>query len=123
MYTVFFAQLLNGVWGLSVSIDSRKKIREPDGGGEWTGPCTRDTAFLADHHQGMFQKWRWPFLHCPSKGIAVDKQANDDVVHLCRFREADRLPDQALNARPQGEMLALDFLGVTLPTVCSSGSR
>jgi len=36
----------------------------------------------------VFQKWRWPFLHRPSEGIAVDKQANDDVVHLCRFREA-----------------------------------
>jgi len=33
------------------------------------------------------------------------------LKHL-RFREADRLPDQALNARPQGEMLALDFLRV-----------
>jgi hypothetical protein len=25
-------------------------------------------------------------LHCSSKGIAVDKQANDDVMHLGRFR-------------------------------------
>jgi integrase len=33
----------------------------------------------------VFQKWRWPCLHCPSKGIAIDKQANDDVVHLYRF--------------------------------------
>jgi hypothetical protein len=21
----------------------------------------------------VFQKWRWPSLHCPSKGIAIDK--------------------------------------------------
>ena len=47
----------------------------------------------------VFQKWRWPFLHCPSKGIAIDKQANDDVVHLCRFRKADGLADQAFNTR------------------------
>jgi hypothetical protein len=47
----------------------------------------------------VFQKWRWPCLHCPSKGIAVDKQANDDIVHLCRFRKADGLADQAFNAR------------------------
>ena len=33
----------------------------------------------------------------PSKGIAVDKQANDDVVHLHGFREADGLTDQALH--------------------------
>ena len=33
----------------------------------------------------VFQKWRWSLSYCPSKSIAVDKQANDDVVHLCRF--------------------------------------
>src|SRR6266852_3311062 len=52
------------------------------------------------HSKVVFQKWRWPCLHCPSKGIAVDKQANDDVVHLCCFRKADGLADQAFNARP-----------------------
>ena len=41
----------------------------------------------------VFQKWRWPLLYYPSKGISVDKQANDDVVHLYRFREADGLTD------------------------------
>ena len=30
----------------------------------------------------VFQKWRWPHVHCPSKGIPVDKHANDTVVHL-----------------------------------------
>ena len=48
----------------------------------------------------VFQKWRWPCLHCPSKGIAVDKQAKDDVMHLGRFRKADGLAGQAFNARP-----------------------
>ena len=32
-----------------------------------------------------------------SKGIPIDEQANDDVVHLDRFREADRLADQAFD--------------------------
>jgi hypothetical protein len=32
-----------------------------------------------------------------SKGIPIDEQANDNVVHLDRFREADRLADQALD--------------------------
>ena len=36
-----------------------------------------------------------------SKGVPIDEQANDDVVQLRRFREADRLTDQALNACPQ----------------------
>ena len=60
----------------------------------------------------VFQKWRWPFLHRPSKGIAVDKQANHDVMHLRGFREADRLADQAFNTRPYGQMLPFDFLRV-----------
>jgi hypothetical protein len=36
----------------------------------------------------VFQKWRWPCLHCPSKGVPIDEQANDDVMQLSRFREA-----------------------------------
>ena len=32
-----------------------------------------------------------------SKGVPIDEHANDDVVHLDRFREADRLPDQAFD--------------------------
>ena len=35
-----------------------------------------------DDLEVVFQKWRWPFLHRPSKGIAVDKQANHDVMNL-----------------------------------------
>ncbi len=50
----------------------------------------------------VFQKWRWPYLHRSSKGIAINKQANDDIVHLCRFRKADGLADQAFNARSGG---------------------
>jgi hypothetical protein len=45
----------------------------------------RMTALWTFHASVVFQKWRWPFLYWPSKGIAVDKQANDDVVHLYRF--------------------------------------
>src|SRR6266568_8122433 len=31
-----------------------------------------------------------------SKSVPIDEQANDDVVHLYRFREADRLPGSVL---------------------------
>jgi putative transposase len=41
----------------------------------------------------VFQKWRWPCLYRPFKGIAVDEQANDDIMHLCRFRKANGLAD------------------------------
>jgi len=53
-----------------------------------------------DQDRVVFQKWRWPWLHCPSKGIAVDKQAQDDIMHLGRFRKADGLAGQAFNTRP-----------------------
>jgi len=52
-----------------------------------------------DRRRVVFQKWRWPCLHRPPKGIAVDKQANDDVVHLDRFRKANSLANQAFHAR------------------------
>jgi hypothetical protein len=36
-------------------------------------------------------------LDTQSKGVPIDEQANDDVMHLDRFRETDRLPDQAFD--------------------------
>src|SRR5439155_18854126 len=60
----------------------------------------------------VFQKWRWSLSYCPSKSIAVDKQADDEVVHLYRFREADCLSDQAFDPRPKRQMLTLDLLGI-----------
>jgi len=61
-----------------------------------------EASFSADQLREtvVFQKWRWPYLHCPSKGIPVYKQANDKVVHLCGFRKADGLTHQAFDARP-----------------------
>ena len=47
-----------------------------------------------------------------AKGVPIDKQANDDVVHLDRFREADRFADQTFDPCAWRQMLALDFLGV-----------
>jgi hypothetical protein len=57
--------------------------------------------------------WRSPLLYHPSKGVSVDKQANDNIVDLLGFGETDRFTDQAFDARPQGQMLALDVLRVT----------
>jgi len=62
--------------------------------------AARDALRQCFHDLVVFQKWRWPCLHCPSKGVAVDKQANDDVVHLCCFRKADGLADQAFGRVP-----------------------
>ncbi len=39
-------------------------------------------------------------LHRPSKLIPIDKQADDDIVHLDRFGEADRFAYQAFDPSP-----------------------
>ncbi len=39
-------------------------------------------------------------LNQQSKSISVDKQTNDNVVHLRRFGETNRLPDQTFNPCP-----------------------
>jgi hypothetical protein len=40
-----------------------------------------DALYRLDHGV-VSQKWRPPFSHRPSKGIAVHKQADHDVMHL-----------------------------------------
>src|SRR2546427_10044526 len=58
-------------------IDSRKKIREPDGGGEWTGQCTRDTAFLSDHHPMVLRR-RYP--PCPLPYASAPLHASNSIA-------------------------------------------
>ena len=60
----------------------------------------------------VFQKWRWSLVHRPSTGIAVDKYANDGVMHLARVHKAEGLADQAFHVCPYGQMLAFDLLRV-----------
>src|SRR5215475_3530540 len=52
--------------------------------------------------------------HHHPKLIAVDKQPDDDVMHLNRFGKADRLAGEPLDTGPQGQMPALALLGVSL---------
>jgi hypothetical protein len=47
-----------------------------------------------------------------SELIPVDEEADDQIVHLLRLREADRAAHSALDPRPPGDVLALDFLHV-----------
>ena len=53
-------------------------------------------------------------LHRQSKLIAIDKQSDDDVMHLGRSGKADRLAHQAFDPGPQREVLALYLLRVAL---------
>ena len=43
--------------------------------------------------------------------ITVDEKTDDRIVHLNGLREADRLPDQALDPRAQCQMFTLQLLG------------
>src|SRR5882672_6273801 len=48
------------------------------------------------------------------KLVAIDEEAHDQIVHGCRFGEADRPAYKSLNSGPQIDVLALNFLGVLL---------
>lgn len=66
----------------------------------------------SDAGEGSVLKVEMAILHHPPKGIAVHKQADHEVVHLRRFREANGLANQTFDACPQRQMFALDFLRV-----------
>ena len=48
------------------------------------------------------------------KLVAIDEETHDQIVHGCRFGEADRPAYKSLNSGPQIDVLALNFLGVLL---------
>jgi hypothetical protein len=47
-----------------------------------------------------------------AKFVAIDKQANDDIVHLHGFGKANGLACQTLDARAQRQMLPFNLLGL-----------
>src|SRR6516165_10293242 len=51
----------------------------------------------------------------PEKLIAIDKQANDKVMHKNRAGKTESLSCQAFETRPAGEVLAFDLLRLLLP--------
>ena len=54
-------------------------------------------------------------LHSISKLIAIDKQANDKVIHNNRAGKTDSLSCQAFDTRPEGEVFAFDLLRLLFP--------
>ena len=48
------------------------------------------------------------------KLVAIDKEAHNQIVHGCRFGEANCAAYKSLNAGPQIDVLALNFLGMLL---------
>ena len=53
--------------------------------------------------------------------IAVDKQADDEIVPLGGLREADRLAHQALDPCAQREMFTFQLLRITFPHFMEQG--
>jgi hypothetical protein len=51
-------------------------------------------------------------LNPQAKFVPVDEQTDDDVMHLNRFGEADRLTRQPFDSGTQRQMLALNLLPV-----------
>ena len=59
--------------------------------------------------------------HRQPKLIAIDKQPNDDVMHLDRAGKADRLAGEPLDPGPQRQMFALDLLHMPLARMMVGG--
>jgi hypothetical protein len=55
--------------------------------------------------------------HRQPKLIAIDKQPNDDVMHLDRSGKADCLAYQTFNMGPQRQMLSFDLLRIALARI------
>ena len=53
-------------------------------------------------------------LYSQSEFVAIDKQPNDNVVHLDRCGKADRLTRQPLDPRASCQMFPRNLLGVAL---------
>jgi hypothetical protein len=82
-HLTMLAALISGIVGSKSTQLPSIATKIPDGARP-ESRVKRLTRWL-DNERVVFQKWRWPYLHCPSKGIAVHKQTKDDVVHLRRF--------------------------------------
>jgi hypothetical protein len=48
------------------------------------------------------------------KLVAIDEETHDQIVHGCRFGEANSPAYKPLNSSPQIDVLALNFLGMLL---------
>jgi hypothetical protein len=61
--------------------------------------------------------------HRETKLIAINKQADENVVHLDRPGKANRFACESLDARAQCQMLALNLLRIALSRNVSFGGQ
>ena len=69
---------------------------------------------LTDLVEGRVTEMHFTVSYQQSKLIAIDKQPDDDVMHLGRAGKADRLAHQAFDPGAQRQVLALNLLRVAL---------
>ena len=62
-------------------------------------------------------------LHRETKLIAIDKQTNDNVVHLGRLGKADRFAREPLDTRAQRQMFPFNLLRVAFARYMSFGGQ
>ena len=62
-------------------------------------------------------------LHRHSKFIAINEQANNNIVKLCGLGETNRFARQAFNPGPQHEVLTFDLLGMALARAMHFGGQ
>jgi hypothetical protein len=74
---------------------------------QWFRGRVTDVHFTVSHRQPKF--------------IAIDKQPNDDGMHLDRSGKTDRLAGEPLDPGPQCQMIALDLLHIPLPRLVLGG--
>ena len=65
-------------------------------------PCVRNCGVV-------FYIW---ISHQNPKFVAIDKEADDDVMYFLQLGETNRLAGQPFDPRPQGQMFPFDPLGV-----------
>ena len=58
-----------------------------------------------------------PMLGCDPKLVAIDEEANHQIVHRRRFGKANRATHETLDPGPQIDVFALDFLCILLANV------
>ena len=61
--------------------------------------------------------------HRETKLIAIDKQTNDNVMHLGRLGEADRFAREPLDSRAQCQMFLFNLLRITFSRDMNFGGQ
>ena len=77
--------------------------------GSFLGRGGIDSRLLTDRFGVVFCIW---ILHQNSKFVAIDKEADNDIMLFLQFGETNRFAGQPFNPPPQVQVFPFDVLGV-----------